>query len=300
MRYGIFFLARLQVYFDGGFNDFLSGVEMMGVNLEQLKKVRCFALDMDGTVYLGDRLLPGALDFLQYLRDSGREYIFLTNNSSKDSLAYVEKLTKLGIPAVEHDVLTSGEATAIYLDRVKPGARVFLLGTANLEREFLKAGFVLTADKPDYVVLGFDMTLTYAKLVEACHLIREGVEYIATHPDINCPVADRTGYIPDVGAMIELIKASTGGKSPKIIGKPNREIIEALQMKKNRPQEQMAMVGDRIYTDVAMAKNAGITGILVLSGETTMDIVEQSSVRPDIITENLGGLLQLLRRADGN
>jgi HAD superfamily hydrolase (TIGR01450 family) len=266
--------------------------------LAQIKALRCFALDMDGTVYLGDNLLPGALEFLQYLRDTGREYIFLTNNSSKDSQAYVEKLTRIGVAAVAADVLTSGEATAIYLKKRKSGARIFLLGTENLEREFTKAGFVLTADKPDFVVLGFDMTLSYAKLVEACHLIREGVEYIATHPDINCPVADRTGYIPDVGAMIELIKASTGGVVPKIIGKPNREIIEALQLKKSKPQSEMAMVGDRIYTDVAMAKNAGITGILVLSGETTIEIADSSSIKPDVIVDNLGGLLDLLKEAD--
>ncbi|MFA6076418.1 MAG: HAD-IIA family hydrolase [Negativicutes bacterium] len=266
--------------------------------MAQIKALRCFALDMDGTVYLGDNLLPGALEFLQYLRDTGREYIFLTNNSSKDSQAYVEKLTRIGVAAVAADVLTSGEATAIYLKKRKSGARIFLLGTENLEREFTKAGFVLTADKPDFVVLGFDMTLSYAKLVEACHLIREGVEYIATHPDINCPVADRTGYIPDVGAMIELIKASTGGVVPKIIGKPNREIIEALQLKKSKPQSEMAMVGDRIYTDVAMAKNAGITGILVLSGETTIEIADSSSIKPDVIVDNLGGLLDLLKEAD--
>ena len=272
---------------------------MSSCNFEQLRAIRCFALDMDGTVYLGDNLLPGALEFLQYLRDTGREYIFLTNNSSKDSQAYVEKLTRIGIAAQPADILTSGEATAIYLMKQKPGARIFLLGTENLEREFLKAGFSITAERPDYVVLGFDMTLTYAKLVEACHLIREGVEYIATHPDINCPVSDRTGYIPDVGAMIELIKASTGGKTPKVIGKPNREIIDALMLKKARPQAEMAMVGDRIYTDIAMAKNAGITGVLVLSGETTLEIVNGSDIVPDVITDNLGGLLRLLKQADG-
>lgn len=274
-------------------------MKMNSCNLEQMRAIRCFALDMDGTVYLGDNLLPGALEFLRYLRDTGREYIFLTNNSSKDSQAYVEKLNRIGIAAQPADILTSGEATAIYLMKQKPGARIFLLGTENLEREFLKAGFSITAERPDYVVLGFDMTLTYAKLVEACHLIREGVEYIATHPDINCPVADRTGYIPDVGAMIELIKASTGGKTPKVIGKPNREIIDALMLKKARPQAEMAMVGDRIYTDIAMAKNAGITGVLVLSGETTLEIVNGSDIVPDVITDNLGGLLRLLQQADG-
>ena len=273
-------------------------MKIFDISLERLRAIRCFALDMDGTIYLGDNLLPGALDFLQYLRDTGREYIFLTNNSSKDSQAYVEKLTRIGVAAVATDVLTSGEATAIYLNKQKPGARIFLLGTENLEREFAKAGFVLTADNPDYVVLGFDLTLTYAKLSEACHLIGEGVEYIATHPDITCPVSERTGYVPDVGAMIELIKAATGGKTPKIIGKPNREIIDALMLKKGRPQAEMAMVGDRIYTDVAMAKNAGITGVLVLSGETKMAVVKQSVVKPDIIVDHLGGLLALLKEAD--
>ena len=273
-------------------------MKICACSLERVRAIRCFALDMDGTIYLGDNLLPGALDFLQYLRATRREYIFLTNNSSKDSQAYVEKLTRIGVAAVAADVLTSGEATAIYIKKQRPGARIYLLGTENLEREFVKAGFVLTADRPDYVVLGFDQTLTYAKLAEACHLIGEGVEYIATHPDITCPVSERTGYVPDVGAMIELIKAATGGKTPKIIGKPNREIIDALMQKKGRPQSEMAMVGDRIYTDVAMAKNAGITGVLVLSGETKMPVVEQSVIKPDIIVDNLAGLLELLKEAD--
>ena len=167
--------------------------------MSSLADIRLFLLDMDGTVYLGSRLLPGSLDFLRYLGETGRDHLFLTNNSSRNAQYYAQKLTKLGWPAQPGEILTSGEATALYLGGLKPAARVYLLGTPDLETEFEGHGFVLTDENPDYVVLGFDMTLTYDKLVRACDLVRGGVPFIATHPDLNCPT--ETGYIPDCGAM---------------------------------------------------------------------------------------------------
>jgi HAD superfamily hydrolase (TIGR01457 family) len=266
-------------------------------NKEWLQNLKCFALDMDGTIYLGKKLLPGALEFLDYLQQSGRKYLFLTNNSSKNKLSYVKKLQDLGIPASPEQVMTSGEATALYLGEVKPGGRIFLLGTPDLEQEFQAHGFVLTAQKPDYVVLGFDQTLTYAKLVEACHLIREGVPFIATHPDFNCPTDERSGYLPDAGAMLELIYASTG-KRAKIIGKPYQEIIDVMMKKLECQQGETAMVGDRLYTDIKMAKNAGICGILVLSGETKVTDLEISEVRPDFVFAGVKELTVNLRQID--
>ena len=150
--------------------------------MSSLADIRLFLLDMDGTVYLGSRLLPGSLDFLRYLGETGRDHLFLTNNSSRNANYYAEKLTRFGWPAKPDEVLTSGEATALYLGGLKPSARVYLLGTPDLEQEFAAHGFTLTDEKPDYVVLGFDMTLTYDKLVRACDLIRAGVPFIATHP----------------------------------------------------------------------------------------------------------------------
>jgi len=260
-----------------------------------LQKIKFFALDMDGTIYLGNKLLPGAKEFLDYLSASGRSYVFLTNNSSKNKQSYVNKLRALGLDATMDQILTSGEATALYIKACKPKARIFLLGTPDLEQEFLSHGFTLTDSEPDFVVLGFDQTLHYAKLTEACHLIREGVPLIATHPDINCPTDERSGYIPDVGAMLALIHASTG-KEAKIIGKPYQEIIDVLVEKLNCRREETAMVGDRLYTDMKLAENAAICGILVLSGETKQTDIKSSQVHLDYIFESVRELTAALQQ----
>ena len=263
--------------------------------MSSLADIRLFLLDMDGTVYLGSRLLPGSLDFLRYLGETGRDHLFLTNNSSRNAQYYAQKLTKLGWPAQPDEILTSGEATALYLGGLKPAARVYLLGTPDLETEFAAHGFVLTDENPDYVVLGFDMTLTYDKLVRACDLVRGGVPFIATHPDLNCPT--ETGYIPDCGAMTALITASTG-VTPKVIGKPNREIIDAMFRKKPVRRDQVAMVGDRLYTDIVMGHNAGVTSVLVLSGEAKESDIPAAPVKPDHVTGGLGALYEALKQAD--
>jgi 4-nitrophenyl phosphatase/NagD protein len=263
--------------------------------VKSLKDIKCFALDMDGTVYLGNKILPGVLEFLSYLRTTGRDFLFLTNNSSKDATFYANKLGRLGIDCSESNILTSGEATALYLKNTKNCKNIYLLGTPALEEEFRRHGFIITADNPEYVVLGFDTTLTYEKLVIACDLIRHNTPYIATHPDFNCPT--ETGYIPDCGAMAALIKASTGC-SPQVVGKPNKEIVEALLNIKSYPLEEMAMVGDRLYTDIATGCNAGMVSVLVLSGESKISDVEQSVFKPDYIFDNLGGLGQALSASD--
>lgn len=264
--------------------------------MRPLADISCFLLDMDGTFYLGERLLPGALDFMNYIKASGRDYLFLTNNSSRSAVFYADKLTKMGWPAAPADILTSGEAAAACLARERPGARVFLLGTPDLADEFAVHRLILTADRPDYVVLGFDKTLTYDKLATACRLITEGVPYIATHPDFVCPTED--GYIPDCGAIIELIAAATGGTRPHVIGKPHRAIIGAAFAKKPYRPHQMAIVGDRLYTDIATGKNAGIASILVLSGETKAADLADASVAPDYVFAGLGTLALALAAAD--
>ncbi len=263
--------------------------------MSALADIRLFLLDMDGTVYLGSRLLPGSLDFLHYLAETGRDHLFLTNNSSRNSHYYAQKLTKLGWTAQPEEILTSGEATALYLGGIKPAAKLYLLGTPDLEAEFEAHGFILTDEQPEYVVLGFDMTLTYEKLVRACDLIRAGVPFIATHPDLNCPT--ETGYIPDCGAMTALITASTGVR-PRVIGKPNREIIDAMFRKKPVQRTQVAMVGDRLYTDIVMGHNAEVTSVLVLSGEAKESDIPEAPVKPDYVVAGLGALFESLKQAD--
>jgi len=266
---------------------------MMNHN-DSLTKVRCFLLDMDGTFYLGEQLLEGALQFIDVLRQQGRDFLFLTNNSSKDSQQYAEKITRLGLSISREKVLTSGEATAMHIQRQKPGARVYIVGTPALENEFVERGFVLTHEMPDFAVLGFDTTVTYAKLWALCDLARAGVPYIATHPDYNCPTG--TGFMPDIGAMIAFVKAATGREPDLIVGKPNRLFVEIAAERMGVPISALCMIGDRLYTDIALGATTGIPTILVLSGETQADEVLMSPHQPRYIFQNLGAVADYLSR----
>jgi 4-nitrophenyl phosphatase len=262
-------------------------------DLIQLGNVRCFLLDMDGTFYLGDQLLPGAKEFLRYCETNAINYLFLTNNSSKNAFDYVAKLHNLGVDVAREKILTSGEATCRYLKKEYPGKKIFLAGTPALEEEFRQQGFPLTQENPDLVVLGFDTTITYAKLWKLCDYVRAGLPYIATHPDINCPTEQ--GYMPDIGAMIAFIAAATGRNPDIVVGKPNSPMLDAILEKVSVPLEQIAMIGDRLYTDVAMGKN-GIMTVLVLSGETSAVEAHKSEFQADLIVNDLADLLQKIKQ----
>ena len=255
----------------------------------RIRNVRCFLLDMDGTLYLGDHLLPGAKELIIFLNNKKIQYLYLTNNSSKSARDYQQKLHGLGIDEPKEKILTSGEATCLYLQKNKLDARVFLAGTLALKEEFLFHGFNLVQEKPDIVVLGFDTTITYKKLWMVCDFLRDGLPYIATHPDINCPT-DGGGFMPDIGAMIAFVAASTGRQPDVIIGKPNKTMLEAVMIKTGVPLKQIAIVGDRLYTDVAMGQ-AGIYTILVLSGETTIEEAQHSHYQADLIINDLADLI---------
>lgn len=257
-----------------------------------LTEVRCFLLDLDGTFYLGEKLFDGALQFIDLLDQQGCDYLFLTNNSSKNSQQYVEKFARLGLPISRNKIMTSGEATAMYVRRQKPDARVYVVGTTSLENEFREQGFVLTEDTPGFAVLGFDTTLTYAKLWKLCDLVRAGVPYIATHPDYNCPT--ETGFMPDVGAMISFVKASTGRDPDLVVGKPNSLFVEYAAERMGIPVSSMCMIGDRLYTDIALGANAGIPTILVLSGETQLHEVTGSPYQPTYVFQNIQTLVDYL------
>jgi len=275
-------------------NFIIRGLKMN--NLKEFNKLSFFMLDMDGTIYLGDKLLKGAMDYLKKVKEKGKRYIFLTNNSSKNKMTYVQKLNKLGIDATEDDVFTSGDATIIYLKKQKANPKVYLLGTPDLEHSFEKEGIELVKGRngnPDYVVLGFDQTLTYEKIWIACDYLREGVPFIATHPDFNCPLDDNK-FMPDTGAMIEMFKAATG-VSPLVIGKPSKGMVDSVIEKYQVEREKIAMVGDRLYTDVAIGKNAGISSILVLSGETSKEEYEnQDKFKADFIFDGVYEMIDIL------
>ena len=261
------------------------------MSINDIQKTACFLFDLDGTVYLGDELLPGAEQILGFLDEIETPYYFLTNNSSRSREDYVKKLAGYGLTVTRERIFSSGMATAIYLQNQKPASRIYLVGTPSLEEEFRDYGFQLVDQNPDFAVLGFDTTLTYEKLRKLSDFIMQGIPYIATHPDINCPTPD--GFMPDIGAMMAMIESSTGKKADIIIGKPHAPMIEAVVTLTGHPADQLTMVGDRLYTDIAMGA-AGIKTVLVLSGETQRADLPAAPRQPDLVCENLGELLEVL------
>lgn len=260
----------------------------------KLNDIDCFALDMDGTIYLGEQWIEGAKEFLEEIQRVGKKYVFLTNNSSKSPEVYVEKLRRMGLETGVDRIITSGQAAISYLLRNYPGKKVFLLGNDLLKAQFEKEGIVLDDEKPQAIVTAFDTTLDYGKLCKACDFVRQGLPYIATHPDYNCPT--ESGFIPDIGAIHAFIHASTGRYPDCIIGKPNGAIIDYLMERVSVERERTAMVGDRLYTDIAAGKNNGLTGILVLSGEATLDDVRESEIKPDLIFHSVKEIIPYLQR----
>lgn len=259
-----------------------------------LKDLEYFLLDMDGTVYLGPDPIPGSKAFIDHLNQSGRKHLFFTNNPTRDASQYSKKLAGMGIKAAPEDILTSGEATARYLASATSFRKVYAVGTPSFEEELRRAGLELSYENADAVVLAFDLTLTYEKLERACLLLREGLPFIATNPDLTCPT--EYGYIPDCGATAALIEAATGRK-PKYIGKPSSEMIEMGIQKLGADPERTAMVGDRLYTDMEMAFRANITSVLVLSGESQREDLKGAVRLPDYVYESVAALGKALESA---
>lgn len=258
---------------------------------DRFTQLEGFFIDLDGTTYLGDSVIPGAPLFVETLQKLGKRYLFLTNNSSESAHTYVEKLRHLGIDAQRGDVLTSGDATAMYLEQAGY-SRLFVLGTPSFENELKELGFVLTPESPDCVVLGFDKTLCYRKLEIATLLIRKGVRFIATHPDKVCPT--EYGYIPDCGAMTALLSTATD-VDPLVIGKPQPLMAQMALKRLNLAPENVAIIGDRLYTDIRMGCDAGLMTVLVLSGETTSESLQQAvEISPDVVVESLAALIGYL------
>ncbi len=257
-----------------------------------LRDTQLFVLDMDGTYYLGDKILDGARDFLGAVKETGREYLFFTNNSSRAPEDYIRKLAKMDTPITRDQIMTSGDVTARYLLTHYADKTVYLVGTPPLVENFRAAGVKLVEEQPDIVVVAFDTTLTYEKLSNACTYIRNGAMFLATHLDINCPT--ETGFIPDCGAFCAAITLSTG-KEPKYLGKPFAETVEMVLDKTGYRKEAVTFVGDRLYTDIATGVKNGAKGALVLTGETHLEDVEKSEVKPDAVYASLGEMGQLLR-----
>lgn len=270
---------------------------------EQLAGIRHVALDMDGTIYLSNTVFPFTKAFLARLTCLGISYSFLTNNPTKSLSDYLAKLAGMGIEAAPDQMYTTTIAMLDYIRTHYPEARkLFILGTPSMCRTFEDAGYVLTSDDPsdvpDIVIGSFDMTLTYARLCRAAWWVSRGLPYLATNPDRVCPT-DQETVLVDCGSICKCIEHATGRKPDVTLGKPDPNMLLGILDQKGLEPSEIAMVGDRIYTDIEMAHNAGAFGVLVLSGETTLEVAEAAPKRPSLICrdiEEFGNLLEESRR----
>ena len=276
---------------------------------EKLSKIRHLALDMDGTIYMGSTLFPFTKKFLSDMKESGISYSFLTNNPSKSVADYLKKLEGLGIEANEDNMYTTSLAAIDYIKSHFPEAkRLFLLGTPSMITQFEKAGYISCADDPDDVpdvlVVAFDMSLEYSRLCRASWWASQGIPYVATNPDRVCPTDQRTVLV-DCGSMCKCIEHATGRQPDVCVGKPDPNMLRGVFVRYGYKPEEVAMVGDRIYTDTATAHNAGAFGVLVLSGETTLEVAEKVAedarnnpapefFPPDLIVRDVKELGELL------
>lgn len=276
---------------------------------EKLSKIKHVALDMDGTIYLGSTLFPFTKDFLAKMSQVGIGYSFLTNNPSKSVADYLKKLEGLGIEADQENMYTTSLAAIDYIKAHYPDARrLFMLGTPSMISQFEKAGFESCGDspedRPDVLVVAFDMTLEYSRLCRAAWWASQGVPYIATNPDRVCPT-DQEVVLVDCGSICKCIEHATGRQPDITLGKPDPNMLKGILDRHGLQPEEIAMVGDRIYTDTAMAHNAGAFGVLVLSGETTLETAEKVAedarnnpgpefYPPDLIVRDIKELGELL------
>ncbi|MCR5484414.1 MAG: HAD-IIA family hydrolase [Clostridiales bacterium] len=254
-------------------------------------ETKYFIIDMDGTFYLGNKLIDGSDKFIEKLRETGRDFRFFTNNSSNSEKVCCDKLIKMGFDATEDMIIVSSQVTATYLNKTYPGKSVYLLGNKNLYDCFERNGIKLTDTSPDIVVLGFDTDLTYERIYKAANFIAEGALYIATHPDKNCPMLN--GFMPDTGSMIELFAASTG-KRPLVTGKPMTETVDYITDALSCRRSEIAFVGDRLETDIAIGENHGIPCALVYSGVTTPEMYAASDIKASVAVKDLAELREYL------
>ena len=281
---------------------------------EKLSRIRHLALDMDGTIYLGSRIFPFTIPFLEKMKAAGIGISFLTNNPTRSVQDYLDKLAKMGIEATEDGMYTTSLAAIDYRKEHHPQARrLFLLGTPSMAEQFRKAGYEECADDPgdvpDVLVVAFDTTLTYSRLCRAAYWASQGIPYVATNPDRVCPT-DKPTVLVDCGSLQKCIEHATGRKPDIVLGKPDPTMLQGIMHRHGLKPEEIAMVGDRIYTDTAMAHNAGAVGVLVLSGETTMETVkkvqadaatnpEPEFYPPDLVVNNIAELGELLLESRG-
>ena len=264
--------------------------------MEKIKDLKLFLFDMDGTLYLGDRLFDFTSELLEKIKQSGGKYMFMTNNSSKSVADYIKKLEKLGIKSIYDDFITSSQATAYYLKKYHSGKTLYVCGTESLKKELCSNGFEITEelDKVEVLVMGFDTELTFKKLHDASYLLltRADLPYIATNPDYVCPT--EFGSVPDCGSVCDMLY-NVSKRRPVVIGKPEALMPILAMEKAGYNKEQTVVIGDRIYTDIKSGINADVCTILVLSGETTREILNSSAEKPRYVMESAREILEILK-----
>lgn len=269
-------------------------IDYFGKNTDELKSKKLFLIDMDGTIYRENRLFEGVKELLDKINTEGGRYIFLTNNSSKSVMEYVEKIRNMGIYVKQEDIYISSQATVLYLNKFHQGKKVYCQGTRSLVKVLEDGGIDVVEDVCDdvaVVVVGNDTELTSQKLRNTCELLGRDVDYIATNPDVVCPVS--FGYIPDCGSICGMIKNATG-REPLYIGKPQPTMIDIVREKLEYSKEETIIIGDRLYTDITSGINAGITTVCVLTGDTTLEDIMSSNIKPDYTFNNIKCVYEIL------
>jgi NagD protein len=262
-----------------------------------------FIFDLDGTVYLGERLIPGADRVIRLLRDHGRKVVFLSNKPLQTREEYASKLTRLGIPTNPEEVINSSFVMKRYLEKNRPGARIFVIGEPPFIEELKGAGFAIREEPKEieYVVVAFDRTFDYRKLNIAYQAIKSGAHFAATNPDRTCPVEG--GEIPDCAGMIAAIEAVSGKKVEVVVGKPSPFMVQAaLEVLGLRP-EDCILIGDRLETDIKMGKEGGIATGIVLTGVTDEKMLKEyrhSSMQPDFVFQSIADVENLLMGDDSS
>lgn len=269
--------------------------DYIGKNATELKKKKLYLFDMDGTIYEEDRVFEGTIDLLNRINEIGGKYIFITNNSSKSVDDYVKKVRALGIQADKDNFFTSGQATALYLTENYKDKVIYCQATESLQNELKDFGISITTEVSEdasVVVVGFDTELTYSKLRSTCEMLQKEIPFIATNPDLRCPVS--FGFIPDCGAICNMIEAATN-KKPIYIGKPESIMVNLVREKLGFSLEETVVIGDRLYTDIATGINVGVTSICVLTGEATLKEAVLGNIEPTYIFKNIKDIYEIVK-----
>lgn len=269
--------------------------DFFGKNASSLRDKKLFLFDMDGTIYEENRLFEGTIDLLNRISQIDGHYFFITNNSSKSVQDYVEKVNRMGIPADRDNFFTSSQATILYLKENHAGKCVYCQGTKSLVKELVDEGLdVVTqySDRAEVILVGYDTELTTQKMHDTCRMLLKDLPYIATNPDYVCPMS--FGFVPDCGSMCMMYKNATG-REPIFIGKPEPTMIDIVREKTGHSKEETVVIGDRLYTDIASGINAGVTTVCVLSGEATVEDIQNGEIRPAYTLGSVKDLLKILK-----